>query len=393
MLSNIQPYIDVGVLTEWIDLCDTTHKCFSHKESSCIHPVETSNGFKGNYIALSHCWGESQKIREDTPNNSLPKSFHGAERVTIALSVPHLWVDSLYIIQEDEKDWESEAAKTYCTIAASTATSSLGGFFGTRNPRAWNTIQTSGEPLYLAEYIDHFHTHVEQSNLRHVCETLATLRNSQSQILGSNFPTSGLKYCKDDHIRLIQHPYRVYGKLHLTKATDRPKAILGLQNQLASTDESRASHGLYERYLERTLLWQAEVPGSLTRISDEKSTSVPSWSCMAFTGEIKYMDIPFNQVNWTGNLQTPFGTEGNDVAWGNRLRAEANQLLIDETEISKRATIDSHESVFDPAKGEVVYYAMLVRSAPGASQSYERVGVGAFLATHISPETESILGM
>lgn len=102
----------------------------------------------------------------------MPKTFQDAVTVTRALGVPYLWIDSLCIIQENEKDWESEATRmeevfssAYCTIAASRGTSSLSGFLGKRKPRAYAKIRTSGGPLYLAEAIDDFHTDVEESEL------------------------------------------------------------------------------------------------------------------------------------------------------------------------------------------------------------------------------------
>ncbi|OTA01492.1 hypothetical protein A9Z42_0018400 [Trichoderma parareesei] len=147
--------------------------------------VETSNGTSGKYVALSHCWGRLTKeqkfctyqsnmeaLKKDIPYKSLPKSFQDAVRVTRALRVPYLWIDSICIIQEDEGDWKSEASKmeqvfssAYCTIAASSATSSLDGFLGERKPRACVSIRTSRGPLYLAEAIDDFHEHVEKSVL------------------------------------------------------------------------------------------------------------------------------------------------------------------------------------------------------------------------------------
>ncbi|KAL6835734.1 hypothetical protein J3E69DRAFT_352248 [Trichoderma sp. SZMC 28015] len=464
------------LLKQLIDSCDKTHDCMSITEgtaqsnymptrvidvSSCLRLIETSNGIKGNYVALSHCWGNLKKedrfctythnieiLKKEIPYKSLPKSFQDAVTVTRNLGVPYLWIDSLCIIQEDQEDWESEAAKmgdvfsfAYCTIAASSAASSLDGFLRkrkSRKSRASVKIQTSEGPLYLAKAIDDFHTHVEQSKLSRrgwvlqeralsrrtiyftstqiywecgngiICETLASLRNPQSQILGdSKFPASSLKYFKDDRIRLIQHVNELYSNLLLTNATDRPKAILGLQSRLAHTFKSRASYGVYESYLERTLLWQADENNSLSLISYKDDHIIPSWSWMAYTGGIKYMDIPFQQVNWTGNLQNPFDSSSHKASCDNRLHAKANQLLLlsDETELLRRVRIDSKNNTFDcnswkcvvvgkdkaaNDNGEIVHYVLLVRSVSCAAQTYERVGVGALLAGHISPVTESI---
>ncbi|QYS92813.1 Protein kinase domain-containing protein [Trichoderma simmonsii] len=186
-------------------------------------------------------------------------------------------------------------------------------------------------------------------------------------------------------------------------ATDRPKAILGLQTRLARTFESNVSYGIYERYLERTLLWQAEEHSDLSRISYKDGTFIPSWSWMAYTGEIRYMEIPFEQVDWIKNPESPFGFSAHGAQCDSRLHAKANKL-INSPKLLDRVTLDSKDYSFDQNSwkcivagkskanedSEVVHYVLLVRSVSCAPQTYERVGVGALLADHISPATESI---
>ncbi|KKP06993.1 serine/threonine protein kinase [Trichoderma harzianum] len=406
-----QPYIPESpntqfrLLNQWIHLCDETH---DYVRNNSIRLVETSDNTNDHYVALSHCWGKLKKedrfctyarnidaLKMNIPYKALPKTFQDAVTVTRALGVPYLWIDSLCIIQEDEKDWELEATRmeevfsfAYCTIAASRGTSSLSGFLGKRKPRAYAKIQTSGGPLYLAEAIDDFHEDVEKSEL--------------------SKRVSSLKYYKDERIRVIQDINHKYSKLSLTMATDRPKAILGLQNRLAHAFGSNACYGIYERYLERTLLWEAEEPGDLSRISYNDAKSIPSWSWMAYTGTIRYMEIPFEQVDWIKNPESPFRFSAHGAQCDDRLHAKANHLLllIDEAELLSRVRIDSRDYTFDQknwkcivvgknkvpdAKGDIVHYVLLVRSMSSDPQTYERVGVGALLACHISPAIESIV--
>lgn len=117
------------------------------------------------------------------------------------------------------------------------------------------------------------------------------------------------------------------------------------------------------------------------------------------------MDIPFKKVHWTGNLQSPFGTPAHKEKWDKRLRAEANELLIDKIELSERATLDCNDYSFDSntwkcivvgkdksgdENEEIVHYVLLVRLVSCDSQTCERVGVGFLLADHISPNTETV---
>lgn len=71
----------------------------------------------------------------------LPRSFQDAIRITQALGVQYIWIDSLCIIQDSPEmvDWRKEAPRmaevygnSYCNIAASNARNSREGLFRRR---------------------------------------------------------------------------------------------------------------------------------------------------------------------------------------------------------------------------------------------------------------------
>jgi hypothetical protein len=193
-----------NLLRQWTQLCDHTHSCLLNRINSKVignvptrlvyvgsdinpkmHLVDTRKYVADKYVALSHCWGvlserdkfclytyNKKKLEQTIPFDSLPKTFRDAVIVTWNLGISYLWIDSLCIIQDDEQDWEAEAARmglvfssAYCTIAASSATSSLQGFLGTRAQRAATMINTLQGRICLAEPIDDFHRDVEQGAL------------------------------------------------------------------------------------------------------------------------------------------------------------------------------------------------------------------------------------
>ena len=136
------------------------------------------------YIALSHCWGQGSMFRAIKDNfdtlqrkidfHLLPRSFQDAITVTRALKMRYLWIDSLCIIQDDERDWENEAARMQqvfsnatCVIAASAASSSAAGFLEIpRLPRTWVTLRTpAGVTLQVTKFVDNFHRDVEEAIL------------------------------------------------------------------------------------------------------------------------------------------------------------------------------------------------------------------------------------
>ena len=103
-----------------------------------------------DYITLSHRWGNpTQKDQDDystTEKNhktrckgfsrsDLPKTFQDAVEVTRMLGKRYLWIDALCIIQDDGTDLTTELqfmdkiySSSYCTIAASSASSWKEGF-------------------------------------------------------------------------------------------------------------------------------------------------------------------------------------------------------------------------------------------------------------------------
>ena len=102
-------------------------------------------------MALSHRWGVSQQILlteatlsafiDEIPVAKLPQSIQDAIIITRYLGVEYLWVDSLCIIQDSLDDWQAESANmrdiykfSYCTIAASWASTNAEGCFTNRGP-------------------------------------------------------------------------------------------------------------------------------------------------------------------------------------------------------------------------------------------------------------------
>lgn len=149
--------------------------------------VRTGAHIRARYTALSHCWGnitESEKFRAKKGNmaeisreinhNRLPRTFRHAIKVTRELGVRYLWIDSICIIQDDPEDWATESHKmetvfssAYCTIAASSARSSVDGFLKKgRVPRSCVIHRSpAAGTLFLAPSIDDFQKDVEESIL------------------------------------------------------------------------------------------------------------------------------------------------------------------------------------------------------------------------------------
>ncbi|KAI0000236.1 HET-domain-containing protein [Xylariaceae sp. FL0662B] len=431
------------------------------REEPKLHLIETLGAVKANYIALSHCWGMidepfrfctyrnniEKHIKEGIDFGRLPKTFRDAVEVTRDLGVQYLWIDSLCIIQEDKDDWEAEVGKmesvfsmAYCTIAASSAASHLEGLMYPRKPRPCVAIENRDSKIYLCQAIDNFHDDVERAVLNtrgwvlqeralsrrtiHFtsnqvywecgkgvhCETLARLRNSKAEFLGdSDFPNSLLNYYRDGRIGLFQELYGTYSRLDFKELSDRSMGVLGLERRLVRTLETEGDYGILKRYLQRSLLWKRHGSARLRPIPYPDDRSVPSWSWMAYRGEISFVDPPFNSVEWfEGDIKDPF--KGGPLRypsqrWEGKPKPEIEALAReidmskDPIEIRKRivfdeVTVDRANSLRcvvlgrDKAgdEGQRNHYVLVIRpSTPELPAGpYLRVGSGSLLASHIS---------
>lgn len=161
-----------GVLAEiksWVDSYTRAHELYaaappfktfpvraidvgSEQDSTKIRLVIFAFVSRQPIHCLSHCWGAgnlAEAISKTThtsldahkgiPRNNLLKTFQDAVIITRKLSIRYLWIDSLCIIQQDQSDRETEAAKmasvygeAYLVIAATAAPDGSYGYLSRR---------------------------------------------------------------------------------------------------------------------------------------------------------------------------------------------------------------------------------------------------------------------
>jgi hypothetical protein len=128
-------------------------------------------------------------------------------------------------------------------------------------------------------------------------------------MLDPNFPDRLLSSGDRRTMEFIQAPSEDYSRRGLAVETDRCVAISGLVARIARVRGCQSRYGIFEEYLHRNLLWLR---------SDEKvkrigytTQIVPSWSWMAYDGSIKFMEIPFNCLDW--NVELRFNKKGKDA--------------------------------------------------------------------------------
>jgi hypothetical protein len=152
------PEIAAIKVRSWLEKCGTTHNlCQSYIEigpsylptrileiegsrKSRLYVPSTPN-VQGQYVCLSHCWGENVPLQttESTLRafqdpgiawETLPLSFQHAVDLTYQIGLKYLWIDSLCILQDSLEDWRHVGSKmaqiyskSYITLATTAARS------------------------------------------------------------------------------------------------------------------------------------------------------------------------------------------------------------------------------------------------------------------------------
>ncbi|KAK8094956.1 hypothetical protein PG997_001641 [Apiospora hydei] len=461
-----------AIIQSWLDSCTKSHAdCATpivrQRSGICVPSRLLDIGSDGDptiklldissttwlrYIALSHPWGPGPHFCTLPSNlNGHKQGIADAVIVTRRLGISYLWIDSICIVQGPEGDFDTEADRmeyyfgnAWCVIVASSATSQTDGFLRPRTQqRDFVTVEShyKGRPrFHVCEFIDDFQKDVrgwvfqERALARRSiffsegqtywecghgvrCETMTKTSNLLASYMGDpNFPSrlaDGVT--RLETIRGYESLYSRYSRLALSRATDRPVAIRGLQRRLIRSLGVPGPFGVFDdrrSYLQHTLLWRrgrdvaslARVPGLVGR--------VPSWSWMAYGGGIDYLDLPRGGgVLWkAGQVEAPWRSDeldsriALDVGTAPRdmeLKAVARPFglgFLGDSEPRRRPEIiydDPGAGIRDPsrlrcvamgredvrgkAEADITHYVLVVQLTEGRlnmNDVYERVGAG-----------------
>ncbi|KAJ9138333.1 Serine/threonine-protein kinase par-4 [Pleurostoma richardsiae] len=198
-------------------------------------------------------------------------------------------------------------------------------------------------PFYICENIDDFNLHVLNGRLnkrgwvlqQHAlarrtifftehqtyfecgdgvrCETLTKMSNNLAAFLEDpNSPHIIMSTSQGEKIIRFQNLYKTYSGLAFTKAYDRPIAVDGIQSCLLKAFGTHGGYGIFAEkndkgrgpgLLRRSLLWyRPPDKKELVRIKFPQDhagvATVPSWSWMAYMGEVDFLQPPFGNINW-----------------------------------------------------------------------------------------------
>ncbi|KAG5657777.1 hypothetical protein KAF25_007810 [Fusarium avenaceum] len=197
----------LGAIKQWLERCDQDHDQCKYaidtawKPTRLLHisPKLGSPNIRlvegadipdqVEYVTLSHRWGSASHIQLKKDNlesfktsmalDNLSCTFNDACEIVRKLGHEYLWIDSLCIIQDDEKDWAFEAGRmasvygnAWLSISAHVAAEDNNGLFSKkRDGNAWLPVWVRrewGGPFsgdYCVSEYQHWWMHVTNSSL------------------------------------------------------------------------------------------------------------------------------------------------------------------------------------------------------------------------------------
>ncbi|KAK0732020.1 heterokaryon incompatibility protein-domain-containing protein [Lasiosphaeris hirsuta] len=330
------------------------------EESSTTCALVSRADARGDYVALSYCWGppgqqlctlRSNLTTHMTSINlqDMPLTLRHAVIATRKLGQRYLWIDALCIIQDDidGADWKREAPQmgliyqnAHCTLAAAAASTSTGGLFYPRRDHhvtapvilripysAAHQTSTRTRSWHLTPQTTKFQ-HMLQASVwnsrgwvlqeRNLARRIALFGRSQTvfECLRHSVGEDGLTH--DDHAEKrygsaalrLGHDWiwcglvRDYTARALTYGDDRLFAIEGLAHNLAVRTGKRFCAGLCVGALPMHVMWFSAAGGMGMPAWRDGGVRkrAPSWSWAALEGPVMW-------EGWVSKATTACGLE------------------------------------------------------------------------------------
>ncbi|KAH8898779.1 HET-domain-containing protein [Thozetella sp. PMI_491] len=314
-------------------------------DGESVRLVEGSTvGNLAEYATLSYCWGQGLSTRttkdtllqymEDIPFECLPKTFADALAIARGLEIPYLWVDALCIVQDDEADWQREAAQmdkiyqgSQLTIMATNSLDSYQGCFsynlgakedhviscagnngiatgtviriycGDVRQRAMERNRVSSRGWTLQEQVlSPRIAACMEPEVHWLCKgcycTQHGLKFGPSDIRGLNNHLTLTRLEDPEERRHAWHAIvRDYSNRKLTYGKDRVPSLAGVADYFASAGADDFILGLWKSSFARDLGW--------LRLSTEPVTTplpdLPSWSWMSCPFRVSHMGLLYEE--------------------------------------------------------------------------------------------------
>ncbi|KAK4663984.1 uncharacterized protein QC763_501080 [Podospora pseudopauciseta] len=332
----------IQTLKTWLRTCDDEHPSCQNADSSWLPTRLIYIGTHDNitprliqvsgaslplttqYIALSYCWGPPSQTRpqltttiatlpqrlETVPEHIMPGTHRDLVLLARRLGIQYIWIDALCIIQDNHKDWETEAASmfrvyrhAYLTVVAAAGDSCHSGFLSRPGvgPLAVVPFQSrlgtvSGS--YLLSWHQEYSAW-DANNPSHMsgCSWATRGWTLQEDVLSSRVvyfrDTTSFFRCQTQ--RCLEHSTTVYRNVHRWQERFGSSALAGPSDHNSSkTTEGRDKTNLYK-------LWRAMVAEYSLRNLTVEEDKLPAISGLARSFNVGLDDQYFAGL-WRGDF-------------------------------------------------------------------------------------------
>jgi hypothetical protein len=311
------------------------------------------------YVALSYCWGSSgPPLKTETntledrlrgiPICDMPQCFQDAIKIIRIIGVRYVWIDSLCIIQNDEKDWANEASlmfdvfsNSFLTLAVASTSSCHESFLYQSLPQRFQVpFQSRINPNISGSYFIQKsppkeipdHSYVEDQiplngdmfssewdkrgwvwqeqnapsklliwgkSMLHFRDTIFTSEDGSgatSWHFGLDYSGLGGKNPQSKWYSWM----RDFSSKKLSYRTDRLPAVSGLAKLVSRTtkDEYRAGHWYNKEDFWKELCWTVQYPPKFDELLQDLTASerysAPSWSWASRSQQARWKIFPYN---------------------------------------------------------------------------------------------------
>jgi hypothetical protein len=197
-------------------------------------------------------------------------------------------------------------------------------------------------------------------------------------------------------LNCISYLIQEYSKRNLSFSSDRRVAISALEDRIKGAlnerykralDHQSSRYGIFQDFLHRNLLWRAD-DCQLEEIKHEPP--LPSWTWMAYSGGIKFMDVSFGRMERIDSIRFDKETENAIIAtlWVFREGAAKGKIYFDLSDIHKEQYCvvvgrEVPEFGYGDNDSTSTEYHILVVVSTGVDGEYRRVGAGTIHCSHV----------
>ncbi|KAK4031671.1 HET domain protein [Parachaetomium inaequale] len=369
----------LNVIKEWLGGCQSNHAACNRPSRQGSRPLPTRvlsisprnaaipftiqlhepDGESAPYIALSHCWGKSGPLRTVKSNikqhkqgiafEALPLSFKDVVVKAWYLGFRYLWIDSLCIIQDDNDDWEAEAARmavvysnATLTFAATEAADPSEGCCPLYT-RAF-AIPLEGDDKALVRFQDHLDLNNGDAALNTRGWAFQEAALSRRMVCFDNNQLlwkCSSRHESEDGLRVVSEAtpstgdwnvwaclaqlgggepsyafwYKMmedYSSRKFTFEKDKLPALAGIVEVFQDHVDDAPLVGLWRRDILRGLLWRADEPAERVSLPGV----VPSWSWISVSGRVSWerlllsvppedqLEVVSVEIDWAGHPMT-----------------------------------------------------------------------------------------